>query len=140
MLFDEIVNYRTDGKEVKQQDAFIMNKLNVKHRHKTTKGWEILVRWKDGSTTWVSLKDMKNAYPVQTAEYAVQARVSEEPAFAWWAPYVLKKRNRIIGKAKSKYWLRTHKFGIKIPKTVEQARKFDKENGNTLWGTQSVRR
>ena len=51
---------------------------------------------------WLALKDMKEAYPVQLAEYAVQNRISLEPAFAWWAPYVLKKRNRILAKIKSK--------------------------------------
>ncbi|KAI2495086.1 Reverse transcriptase (RNA-dependent DNA polymerase) [Fragilaria crotonensis] len=85
------------------------------------------------STTWVTLKDMKEAYPVQSAEYAVQARIAEEPAFAWWAPHTLKKRNRIIAKVKSKYWLRTHKFGIRIPKSVKEAREIDAENGNTYW-------
>ena len=34
---------------------------------------------------------------------------------------------------KSKYWFQTHKFGIKIPKSVQEAKVFDEENGNTLW-------
>ena len=84
---------------------------------------QILAKWKDGSTTWVSLRDMKYSYPVQTAEYAVQSQLSGEPAFAWWAPYVLKKRNRIIAKAKSKYWVRTHKFGIRVRKCVMNAKR-----------------
>ena len=56
-----------------------------------------------------------------------------EPAFAWWVLFVLKKRNRILAKVKSKYWLRTHKFGIRILKSVEEARKIDEQNGDTLW-------
>jgi hypothetical protein len=46
---------------------------------------------------------------------------------------VLRKRNRIIGRIGSQYWVRTHKFGVKIPKNVTQAVLFDKDNGNTLW-------
>ena len=133
VLFQEIVDNRTNGKQVLQQDAFIVNRSGTKRRRETTIGWELLVRWKDGSTTWVALKDLKELYPVQLAEYAVQSRLAEEPAFAWWVPYTLKKRNRIIGKIKSKYWVRTHKFGIKIPKTVAEARAIDAENGNTFW-------
>jgi hypothetical protein len=76
---------------------------------------------------------MKEAYPVQSAEYAVQARLVEEPAFAWWAPHTSKKRNCIIAKVKSKYWLRTHEFGIQIPKSVQEAREIDAKNGNTYW-------
>ena len=133
VLFNEIIDHRTNGKQVLQQDAFVTTRTGTKRRRETTVGWELLVQWKDQSTTWVSLKDMKEAYPVQSAEYAVQARLVEEPAFAWWAPHTLKKRNRIIAKVKSKYWLRTHKFGIRIPKSVQEAREIDEENGNTYW-------
>ena len=122
VLFDEIADHRTNGKQITQQDAFVVTQTGTHRRRETTIGWEFLVRWKDGSTTWVALKDMKEAYPRQMAEYAVQSRLAEEPAFAWWVPHTLQKRNRIIAKIKSKYWVCTHKFGIKIPKTVEEAK------------------
>ena len=125
-LFDEIVDHRTDGTEVKQQDAFLTTRTGTRRRRETTKGWEILVQWKDQSTTWIALKDMKNSFPVQMAEYSVQARISQEPAFAWWVSFVIKKRNRIISKVKSKYWMRTHKFGIRVPKSVAKAKRLDK--------------
>ena len=67
------------------------------------------------------------------AEYSVEARLSQEPAFVWWVPHVLKKRTTIIAKVKSKYWVRTHKYGVKITRNTEQAKEFDAENGNTLW-------
>ena len=59
ILFDEIVEHRYDGNQVKMQDAFSTNTRGVKRRHPTTNGWEVLVKWKDGSTIWISLKDMK---------------------------------------------------------------------------------
>ena len=34
---------------------------------------------------------------------------------------------------KSKYWLKTHKFGIEIPKSVLQERQIDAKSGNTVW-------
>ncbi len=123
ILFQEIIDHQTNGKQVLQQDAFITTRTGTRRRWETTIGWELLVQWKDQSTTWVSLKDMKEVYPVQAAEYNVQARIAEEPAFPWWAPYMLKKQNPIIAKIKSKYWLRTHKFGIKIPKSVKVAKR-----------------
>ena len=133
VLMDEIIGHRSNEHAVKQQDAFITTNTGTKRRKETTKGWELLVRWKDGGTDWISLKDIKESYPVQVAEYAVSSRISEEPAFAWWSSSVLKKCNRIIAKTKSKYWLRSHKFGIEIPKTVLQARQIDAKCGNTLW-------
>ncbi|KAI2513146.1 Reverse transcriptase (RNA-dependent DNA polymerase) [Fragilaria crotonensis] len=57
----------------------------------------------------------------------------EPPAFAWWVHDVIKKRDRIIAKVKSKHWQQTHKYGIRIPKTVQEALAIDKENGNMLW-------
>ena len=60
--------------------------------------WELLIRWKDGNETWTTLKDMKEAYPVETAEYAIQMKLHEEPAFAWWVPHVIRKRAAIISK------------------------------------------
>jgi hypothetical protein len=85
----------------------------------------MLLQWKDGSTTWATLKDVKDSYPVQAAEYAIAVGLSDQPAFSWWVPTTLKKRKQIIAKIKSKYWIRTHKFGIKIPKNVKEALAFD---------------
>jgi hypothetical protein len=79
------------------------------------------------------MKDVKNSYPVQLAGYATQRRIAGEPAFAWWIRHVLNKKNRIIAKLKTKYWARTHKFGVKIPKSVAEAKAFEQENGDTLW-------
>ena len=45
----------------------------------------------------------------------------------------MKKKSRIISKIKSKYWQRTHKFGVRIPKSVAEARKLDQMNGNMMW-------
>ena len=81
----------------------------------------------------MTLKDTKNSYPVQMEKYAVYHRIAGDPAFAWWIRHFLAKRNRIIGKLKSKYWVRTHKFGVKIPKSSQEAKEFDEDNGNTLW-------
>ena len=95
-LMNEIIDYQTNGTELKQQDAFITTKTGTKCRRETTKGWELLVEWKDSSTNWVSLKDITESYPVEVAEFALATRISMEPAFAWWVPFVLKKRNRIL--------------------------------------------
>ena len=105
VLFQDIVEHKYDSTEVKEQDIFITTRTGTKRRRETTKGIEVLVQWKDGSTTWVNLKDMKNSYPVQMDEYTVQRRIAGDPAFAWWIRNVLVKRNRIIGNMKLKYWV-----------------------------------
>ena len=82
VLFHEIVDVRTDGTQVLQQDAFVNTSRGTQGRVTTTKDWEVNIKWKEGSTIWNKLKDIKDSYPVQLAEYAVENRVSEEPAFA----------------------------------------------------------
>ena len=74
-------------------------------RRKTTRGWETArtVAW-TGSSQWIKLKDIKDSYPVQVAEYAVTNRIAAEPAFNWWVQDILRKRNRIVSKVKTKYW------------------------------------
>ncbi len=73
---------------------------------------------------------------LETTEYAVTQGIDHEPAFNWWVPHVLKKRDQVISlvnKRTTRYLKRTHKFGIEVPKTVKEALALDCKNGNTLW-------
>ena len=79
-----------------------------------------------------SIEGFKTFIP-KLADYAIANKIQDEPVFAWWVPYVIKKRKTIIQKIKSKYWQRTHKYEIRIPKTVKEANDCDKENSNTMW-------
>ena len=133
ILLDDIIDHRKSEHATDKADAYVTMNNGVKRRRETTQGWHMLCQWKDGSTNWIALKDMKHSYPVQVAEYAFANKIDDEPAFAWWVPHVVKKRDRALAKLKSKYWQRTHKYGIRIPKSVEEALAIDKENGNTLW-------
>ena len=87
----------------------------------------------DGTSSWLPLCEVKNANPVEMAEYAVAARIDQEPAFKWWVPRTLKKHHGIVAKVKSRYWRTTHKFGIKLPHSVEEAYKLDEKNKNDFW-------
>jgi O-acetylhomoserine/O-acetylserine sulfhydrylase-like pyridoxal-dependent enzyme len=55
------------------------------------------------------------------------------PAFEWWVLTVLRQRDHNIIKVKSLYHVRTHKFGIEIPKTVKRALEIDSETGTDFW-------
>ena len=140
VLLDEIIDYRVNGREVKQQDAFITMRSGTKRRHETTIGWQLLVQWKDGSTNWVALKDLKELYPVQVAEYSVAAKISLELAFTWWVPHTLKKCNCIISNVKSKYWLRTHKFGIRTQSQPRKLNNLIRKMGTPNGGMQSAKK
>jgi hypothetical protein len=121
VLLDDIIDFEKDDTAVDKADAFVTMKNGVKRRRQTTQAWQLLCQWKDGSTNWVALKDMKNSCPVQVAEYAKANRIDDEPAFAWWMEFTLQKRDRILSKAKTKYWQQTHKLGLRIPKSFSRS-------------------
>jgi hypothetical protein len=102
----------------------------------STIGRQVCCQWKDGSTSWENLADLKESRPLETAEYAVTQGIDHEPAFNWWVSHVLKKRDQIISlvcKRTTSYLKRTHKFGIEVPKTVKEALALDRKNSNILW-------
>ena len=129
----EILDHRQDDTAVGLDNATFTTKSGRKCPRRTTKGWQLLLRFKDGSTSWHSLKDLKDANPIELAQYAVHTGIDKAPAFSWWVPFVVKKSNRIIKALKKKYFRTLQKYGIKVPKTVAEAQAFDKENGNTFW-------
>jgi len=133
MMLSEVIDHRVLSDAIPRSQGTYENAYGVKRNKATTRGWQILVEWRDGSTDWIELKDLKESYPVELAMYAVNNNISDEPAFAWWVPYVLKKQKRILQKVKAKYWSRTHKYGIRIPKNIKEAIEIDREAGNTLW-------
>jgi hypothetical protein len=86
------------------------------------------------SISWEKLKDLKASNPGKIAKYAVANRLVEEPAFKWWVPNVLRRRNRIISKVKSRCcWQTTQpQFGIRlVPKAVAEALEIDKGRRHT---------
>ena len=111
VLLQEFLDYKKDGSALHKDDGWITSRTGQRSRKKTTAGWKFRVQWKDGSSSWVPLKDLKESFPVETAEYAKSCGLEEEPAFAWWINQVLRKRHRILAKVKSRYWMTTHKLG-----------------------------
>eukprot|EP00980_Cylindrotheca_fusiformis_P018168 scaffold5886_cov93-Cylindrotheca_fusiformis.AAC.2 len=129
---EEIVDHKRDGTAIPKDDGFVMLR-GRRVPKRTTRGWQICVQWKDGSTSWIPLKDIKESHPVKLAEYAVANKLIEEPAFKWWAPYMLKKRDRIIKAVKRRFHRKNEKFGLEIPNSVKRALEIDKETGTKYW-------
>ena len=129
MLLHEITDHATDGKAVTKDDGYSTSSNGNRVPKVTTKGWKLLCHWKDGSSSWVPLKDMKGSYPIPVAEYAKHNMLVEEPAIAWWVPQTLRRRDRIIKQVKTGLHRKTHKYGIEVPTTVEQALRLDKLSG-----------
>ena len=99
----------------------------------STLGWKLLIRHKDGSEQWIPLKLLKESNPLEVAEFATARGIAEEPAFSWWIPYTLRKRDRIISAVNKRIKRVSHKYGVEVPTSIEHSYRIDKTNGNHLW-------
>ncbi|KAL7479872.1 hypothetical protein ACHAW6_005592 [Cyclotella cf. meneghiniana] len=111
-MLDAIVDYKKNHNVAisrSNQVKIVNGKKIFSH---STCGWELCCEWKDGSTSWQKLSDLKESQPLQVAEFALAMGIAYELAFNWW-------------------W--THKFGIELPKTVDEAYAINKATGTTFW-------
>lgn len=132
-MISGIVGHRKDESAL-TSDQSTIEVDGRKKRIATTKGWDMLVRWTDGSQSWIPLKDVKESNPLETAEYAFSREIDKEPAFVWWVKHVQRTKSRIINRVRaSKQVKHRIKFGIKVPNTVEEALSLDADNHNDLW-------
>ena len=132
-LIDQIMDHRKDATAIPiSEGTFFHN--GREHKKKTTRGWQLCILWKDGSTSWEMLKDLKESYPLEVAKYAVANLLDKEPAFNWWVDFTLKRRARLIKAVSStRYMRKWQKYSIELPKTVERALQIDKETGTDFW-------
>ena len=42
------------------------------------------------------MKDLKESNPIEVADYVAAMKLTNEPAFKWWVPYVLRNLDRIV--------------------------------------------
>ena len=95
-LLDGIDNHQRLGNAVSKANAYITTKRGVRRLRQTTIGWRFHCKWRDGTSSWVSLKVLKESNPIEIAEYMTAMGFSDKPEFSWWVLYTLKKRDRVI--------------------------------------------
>ena len=79
------------------------------------------------------MKDLKHSNPAELSKYVVANGLVEDLAFKWWFKDLLKKRDCIVEKQKSKYWWTMHNLGIKIPNSLQESYVNDKETKTSYW-------
>ncbi len=132
-LLYHIVDHKCSGEAIRMAEKYITTKTSTKRMHQTTAGWKFLLEWANSSRQWIDLKILKESNPVKVAVYAMAWNIGEEPAFTWWVPYVLRKRDVIVSAVNSRVRKTSHKYGIEIPSSVRHAIEIDRKNKNTLW-------
>ena len=61
---------------------------------------------------------MNESHPVEVSDFFKARGTADEPAFAWWVPYTLGKRDIIIYAVKNITRKATQKYGIELPTTT----------------------
>jgi len=61
-MLNEIVDHKKDITAISKEDGLITTKAGRKLPKRTTKGWQFLCQWNDGTTSWHPLKDVKESY------------------------------------------------------------------------------
>ena len=128
-----IVDHKCDGSAVPMEQKYIKSKNGQMKLRQTTVGWSFNIKWKDGTSDWVPLKILKESNPVDIAEYAVARGIDDEPAFAWWIPYTLRKRDVIVSAINTRVRRKTHKYGIEVPSSLKDAIRLDTLAGDSKW-------
>jgi hypothetical protein len=90
VLLDEIVDHRRLATAIKLADQKVVCANGRTYLKRSTIGWQICCQWKDGSSSWEKLSDLKESHPIETAKYTKIIGVDHEPAFNWWVPHTLK--------------------------------------------------
>ena len=67
---EEIINHHKKENALSASEGFVMSGTTQKPVI-TTKGWDFQVRWKDGSTDWLPLSQVKESLPVELARESI---------------------------------------------------------------------
>jgi hypothetical protein len=82
VLLNLFLDHRRLDTALKLSDQAAVQNDNRTYKKRNTIGWLICCQWKDGSTSWENLADLKESHPIETAEYAVAMGIDHKPAFS----------------------------------------------------------
>jgi hypothetical protein len=63
-VMDGIIGHKKNDHALEGDDAFVVTRRGQRKLHQTTRGWDFQVQWRDGTTQWIPLKDLKEEYAV----------------------------------------------------------------------------
>ena len=85
----------------------------------TTKGWYVQILWKDISTSWLPMSEVKVENPIELEEYPIYNVLVVETTLKWWVKHTLRHHDLLIIRLKSQRIQKGRiEFGIEIPGTV----------------------
>ena len=70
-----ISNHWTTPDVIEKSDRWVTLNGNLCKLRVTTKGWDLLVDWVDGTQSWIPLHQIKKSNPLKVAEYAISRNI-----------------------------------------------------------------
>ena len=95
LILDYITYYWKLSNVVPNTQMFLLDAKGQQHCDPMTEGWMFCVQWRDGAMPWEPMKALKETNTAEVAEYDMVMGVADEPAFTWWVPFTIKKRDHI---------------------------------------------
>ena len=140
--FEEIMTYNRMLDWCNQdalKDGFfeIVEITNHKKNRHSKGGWDVLVTWGSGTTSWNQLGPTIEGDPVTVAMYAQKNNLLNEPGFKHLKRYT--KREKVLGRLINQMRLKNfrnkprYKYGYQVPRNHEEAVMIDEREGNTKW-------
>jgi hypothetical protein len=80
VLLEEIVDHHHLPAAVKLSDQKIVCADGKTYLKLSTVCWQLFCQWKDSSTYWENLADLKESHPIETSKYAKILGIDHEPA------------------------------------------------------------
>ena len=80
-LLGKNVDHRCTDTAIKLADQKVVRANSLTYLRRSTIGWQLCCQWKDGSSSWVNLADLKESHPIEVSEYAKIIGFDREPAF-----------------------------------------------------------
>ena len=78
LLLEAFIDHRKNGSALSVEDKKVVLK-GFKNLRKSIAGWDICCKWKDKSTSWEKLSNLKKLDPFQVAKYAIAQGIQHEP-------------------------------------------------------------
>ncbi len=67
VLLDSIVDHKQLDSAIRPLDQKVVRPDGRTYLKCSTVGWQVCCQWKDGSTSWESIADLKESHPIETA-------------------------------------------------------------------------
>jgi len=139
-----IIKFVNGGEELKDYNDLI-NRYNqemyafqkILDHKKSGNSCMIKILWDNGEITWEKMKSIKESDPLTLAKYSHENQLYNLNGWKWTKRHKQNPNKLIrilrIFKAKTIKAFKKYKFGVRIPRSVPDALRIDKGNGNNLW-------